>query len=146
MAATKLLAELCQQGVNFSVIDGRLRVNAPHGVLTPNLCADLIIFQPELLKLVPAMKEYRNLLRDAFTLQLGERDGSVSAETRDAVLEDEHEDFLDEQARLTDDLGPALAGVVYQVTGREWRAETSHCPWCDADGTCHEPAPRVDHT
>jgi tubulysin polyketide synthase-like protein len=140
-AATTILADLSRQGVNFSVIDGRLGVHAPHGVLTPKLFADLILFQSDLLKLVLAMNEYRNLLREAFELRHAQRDGAADAP--DVILAEE-DDFLDEQARLTDDLGPALAGVVYRVTGRAWRAETGHCPWCDADGTCHEPVPRLD--
>jgi TubC N-terminal docking domain len=142
MAATTLLAELCRQGVTFNITEGRLGVNAPHGVLTPRRYADLILLQPELVKLVPAMNEYRNLLREAFDLQRAQ--AGDADERPDAVLEVEREDFVDEQARLTDDLGPALASTVYHVTGREWRAETGHCPWCDADGACHEPFSRVD--
>jgi tubulysin polyketide synthase-like protein len=141
MAATTLLADLSRQGVSFSIVDGRLGVCAPHGVLTPTLLADLILHQAELVKLVPALNEYRNLLREAFDLQHGQRGGA--AERPDAATEEDG-DFLDEQARLTDDLGPVLASVVYHVTGRAWRTETGHCPWCDADGTCHEPAPRLD--
>jgi hypothetical protein len=38
--------------------------------------------------------------------------------------------LLDAEARLTDELGVALADAVRAQVAAEWSAETGRCPWC----------------
>ena len=133
MTATTLLVDFFKRGITLRVVGDRLGVKAPEGVLTADLRALLIKHKVELLEIVPVADEYRRLLRDGFNLLLGPLGPS----------NEECEVFLDEQARLIDDLGPELASAIYVITGREWRTTTSVCPWCDVDGTCHEPEPRT---
>lgn len=128
MTPSILLADLYRRGVALSVSGDRLGVQAPEGVLTPAVRGALEVHKLQLLELVALAAEYRTLLRDGFALLL--RPGGPSG--------DECEVFLDEQARVTDDLGPDLARTVYRITAREWREETGVCPWCDEGGECHE--------
>jgi hypothetical protein len=129
MTAAALLADLYRRGIAVRIDGDRLGVRAPDGVLTPEVRAALIAHKPQLLQLVAMAEEYRKLVRDGFNLLL--EPSGPSTEQREV--------YLDEQARLTDELGPRLATAIYLVVGREWRAQTSVCPWCDEEGRCHEP-------
>lgn len=135
MTASELLVDFFHRGIMLRVIGDRLGIKAPDGVLTPDLRAAVIKHKLELLEIVPVADEYRRLLCDGFNLLLG----------RLGPSNEECEVFLDEQARLIDELGPGLAAAIYVTTGREWRTLTSVCPWCDVDGACHEPEPRSGH-
>lgn len=121
MTPSILLADLYRRGVALSVKGDRIGVQAPEGVLTPAVRGALEVHKLQLLELVALASEYRILLRDGFALLL--RPGGPSAE--------ECEVFLDEQARVTDDLSPDLARTVYEMTAREWGEETGVFPSAD---------------
>lgn len=72
---------------------------------------------------------YRLLLRQGFELT---RQGAASP------IACAH--FLNEQARLIDELGPAAAREILQATARDWWRETGICPWCGETGEYHEVA------
>jgi TubC N-terminal docking domain len=135
MTATTLLADLYRRGASMRVNGDRLGVRAPDGVLTPDVRSAIIARKPELLQVVPLAESYRKRLSDAFNLLL-ERDG---------LSDEQHRHVLAEQARFTDELGPTLAEAIFLATGREWRTQTRVCPWCDAEGECHEPGGRTGH-
>jgi TubC N-terminal docking domain len=90
MTAATLLADLFRQGALVTVVTDRVRVEAPKGVLTPEIRAALAAHKTRLLCLLTFAGEYRDALLAA----------------SDAA------DSLDTQARLIDELGPALATVV----------------------------------
>jgi tubulysin polyketide synthase-like protein len=104
MTATILLAELYLQGASVSASGGRLRVEAPPGVLTASTREALATQKADILPLLPAVEEYCVLLRS-------DMDGSV---------------FLDAQARLIDELGPGLATVIRQAVARGAAAGLRH--------------------
>jgi hypothetical protein len=131
LTSSALLIYLYRRNVTLRAIGHRLGVTAPDGVLTPELRATLAAHKPRLLALLALAEEYRTLLRDAFACLAGDS----------APANEQWGEFLDEQARLTDELGPKLATEICLRVGREWRAETAICPWCDAIGDCHEPTP-----
>ncbi len=112
-AASALLADLCRQGVELKLTKDRLRIVAPVRALTPDIRAGLIEHKPELLGLIPMVEEYRTLLRRAMLLSSSRRGPSAEYCNR----------FLDEQARLVDDLGPSLASAVVLMTARLEQAQ-----------------------
>jgi hypothetical protein len=128
---TALLVDLYRRGVSLRPVGDRLEVTAPQGTLTRELRVALTAHKPRLLELLPLVEEYRALLRGAFALLAPDS----------PALTDDLRDYGEEQARLVDELGPVLAGQVCLMAGRQWRMETSVCPWCDAAGECHEPIP-----
>lgn len=71
---------------------------------------------------------YRLLLRQGFELT---RQGAAASQDACAT-------FLDQQARLTDEIGPARARLILRATARAWWAETGICPWCGDVGAYHE--------
>lgn len=97
MTAERLLAVLCSHGVSVTVNADRLRLEAPRGVLTPSIREALSTHKADLLRLLPAVEEYRDLLR--------------------SDVEDSF--FLDAQARLIDEMGPVLATAVRHAVERE---------------------------
>ena len=131
LTTTALLVDLYRRGVSLRPIGDRLEVTAPEGLLTRELRVALTAHKPRLLELLALADEYRALLRGAFALLAPDS----------APGNEEIQDFADEQARLVDELGPSLAGQICVMAGRQWRTETSICPWCDALGDCHEPKP-----
>jgi hypothetical protein len=129
LTATSLLVDLYRRGASLRPIGDRLEVTAPEGTLTRELRVALTAHKPRLIELLALADKYRALLRGAFALLAPES----------APAQDDLHDFSDEQARLVDELGPSLAGQICVMAGRQWRMETSICPWCDAVGDCHEP-------
>jgi tubulysin polyketide synthase-like protein len=135
MTATRLLADLYRQGATLRVNGDRLGVNAPQGVLTPDVRSAIAARKPELLQVVPLADAYRQTLCQAFN-RLLKKNGPSDAE---------HAAFLAEQARFIDELGPVLSAAIYLASGREWRERLDFCPWCDDDDVCHEPGGPTDH-
>jgi tubulysin polyketide synthase-like protein len=133
MTATTLLADLYSRGASLRVNGDRLGVKAPDGVLTPDIRSAIVACQPELLQVVPLAEMYRRTICDGFNLWL-QPEGPSDAD---------HAELIDEQARFMDELGPVLAAAIFLATGREWRTQVGVCPWCDADGDCHEPGGRT---
>jgi hypothetical protein len=85
------------------------------------LCQD----KPEVLKLLAYVDEYRALIRNAFAVMVH----TLSAKRGLSGL-------ADDQARLTDELGPTLATVIRDGEARQWREETGLCPVCADDASC----------
>jgi hypothetical protein len=125
----ELLSRLYREGAVVRVSEGRLRIKLSPTVLSSDLRQAIVTHKQKLVELLALADEYRTRLRAVFRVRAAVDDGS------DAV----YENFADEQARLTDELGPVLAREVYLITGRAWRKETTICPWCDENGDCDEP-------
>jgi hypothetical protein len=123
MSVSSLLAELWQRGVVLRLSDDRSRIVAPRHRLTPDLRARLTQDKPEILKLLGFVDEYRGLIRNAFAIML---DHASSQQGLRELAED--------QARLTDELGPALTAVIRDGEARQWRRETGLCPVCGDGG------------
>jgi hypothetical protein len=129
LSAAELLVRLYRQGVTLRVLGDRLRVKAPPAVLSQDLRQALTTHKPKLVELLAFADEYRTLLRNAFRF--------LATGSESTTEEDQR--FVDQQARLVDELGPALATEICLMTGRSWRKETAICPWCDEAGNCREP-------
>ena len=71
------------------------------------------------------MDEYRALLRNAFAIMV--HHSSAWKALRE---------FADDQARLMDELGPALACAIRAGEARPWHQETGPCPVCGDDNDC----------
>lgn len=93
MTAERLLVVLWSCNGAVSMSGDRLRVEAPRGILTPSIRDALATKKADLLRLLPAVAEYRTLLR---------------SDVDDSL-------FRDSQVRLIDELGPALATAVRQA-------------------------------
>ena len=93
MMAATLLADLFRQGALVTVVTDRVRVEAPKGVLTPEIRAALAAHKTDILCLLAFAGEYRDALLAA----------------------SEAADSLDTQARLIDELGPELAAAIREV-------------------------------
>jgi TubC N-terminal docking domain len=119
MSATRFLAELWQRGVVLRLNSDRSRIVVPRRHLTPELRARLAEDQPGLLQLTGFADDYRALIRNAFAVLI---DPGSSKPALDELAED--------QARLTDELGPALAGSIRDHEARQWARETGLCPVC----------------
>lgn len=61
MTATSLLTDLLRQGVSVAACDGRLRVEAPRGLLTPAIREALAAHKDSLIQLWAFAEEYRDL-------------------------------------------------------------------------------------
>lgn len=131
MTASSLLTDLCQRGVMPRLTEDRLRIMVPKDVLTADLRQTMLAVKPQLIRLLELADQYRRLLRQAFGATGGD---SPPARRR----------FGDEQARLVDELGPALAAAIVGLEARAWRDETGVCPACDGDGRCQECAGREE--
>jgi TubC N-terminal docking domain len=125
MSASSFLVDLWQRGVVLRLSDDRSNILAPGHRLSPQSRARLVQDKPELLKLLAYVDEYRALIRNAFAVMVH----TVSA--RRTLRE-----FADDQARLTDELGPALTSVIRDAEARQWRQETGLCPVCAEDNDC----------
>jgi len=125
MSASSFLVDLWQQGVVLRLSDDRTRILVPRNRLSPESRERLVQDRPEFLRLLAYVDEYRALIRNAFAVMVH----TLSA--RRALGE-----FADDQARLTDELGPALASVIRDAEARQWRRETGLCPVCAEDNDC----------
>ena len=93
--------------------------------LTAELRARLNDNKPELLELLGFVDEYRALIRNAFAVMV--HHASARAGLRA---------FAEDQARLTDELGPVLTAVIRDSEARQWRRDTGLCPVCGDDDDC----------
>ena len=125
MSASSLLAELWQRGVVLRLSDDRSRILAPPSSLTRELRSRLAQDKPQILKLLAYVEEYRGLIRNAFAILLDH------ASSQQGLRE-----LADDQARLTDELGPALASAIRDGEARRWRQETGRCPVCANETDC----------
>jgi hypothetical protein len=119
MSASRFLAELWQRGVVLRLNSDRSRIVVPRRRVTPEMRARLAQDQPEMLQLVAFADDYRTLIRNVFAILI---DPSSAREALD--------DLADDQARLTDELGPALASSIRDREARQWAQETGLCPVC----------------
>jgi len=126
MTASALLTDLCRRGVVLRLSEDRLRILIPKDALTPELREALVAVKPQMMGLIELADQYRRLLRDAFAERPTTRKEGAARRRQ----------FADEQARLVDDLGPALAGAVADMEARAWRADTGSCPTCEGSGQC----------
>ncbi len=125
MSASRFLADLWQRGVVLRLSADRDRILVPRRRLTPELQARLADDKPEFLKLLAYVDEYQALIRNAFAIML--HHGSSQKGLRE---------LADDQARLTDELGAALASAIRDGEARRWRKETGFCPVCSDARSC----------
>ena len=125
MSASSLLMHLWQQGVFLQLSDDRNRILAPRAQLTPELREQVKHDKPEILRLLGFVDEYRILIRNAFAVMVHH------AHPQEGLCA-----FDDEQAKLTDELGPALTSVIRDSEVRQWRQDTGLCPVCGEDNDC----------
>jgi TubC N-terminal docking domain len=126
MSASRFLLDLCRQGVILRLSDDRTRVLAPRAKLTPELRERLKHDKTEIVKLLGFVDDYRVLIRNAFAVMVHH------ASARKGLRA-----FAEEQAQLTDELGPALTAVIRDSEARQWRRDTGLCPVCgDDDKDC----------
>jgi hypothetical protein len=126
---SSLLLHLYRAGAAVAIVDDRLEVSAPEGVLTPEIHHVLAARKARLFALLTFADEYRAVLRHAF---FGGTSGS-------ATPPEAARDLLDEQTRLIDELGPALADHICSVTRRQWQAEMPVDPWGEMPGAPDDP-------
>ena len=124
---SSVLLHLYRVGATIVIAGDRLEVTAPDGTLTREINDVLVTRKTRLFDLLAFVDEYRTLLRRAFAC------GSSGF----ATPPEDARDLLDDQTRLIDELGPALAAQICSMTGRQWQQETSSNPWDDASGTSH---------
>jgi hypothetical protein len=125
MSSSSFLVDLWRRGVVLRLSHDRSNILVPRNRLSPQSRARLVQDKSELLKLLAYVDEYRALIRNAFAVMVH----TVSA--RRTLRE-----FADDQARLTDELGPALTSVIRDAEARQWRRETGLCPVCAEDNDC----------
>jgi hypothetical protein len=125
MSASKFLADLWQRGVVLRLSADGSRILVPRSRLTPELQTRLADDKPEILKLLAYVDEYAALVRNAYAIMLDH--GS----SRQGLRE-----LADDQARLMDELGTALASAIRDDEARRWREETGLCPVCRDEETC----------
>jgi hypothetical protein len=119
------LADLWQQGVVLRLSADRARIVAPRHRLPAESRARLAQNEREILRLLVCAEEYRALIRNAFAIML------EHASSQQGLRE-----LADDQARLTDELGPALATAIRDDEARQWQRETGLCPVCGDEETC----------
>lgn len=125
MSASQFLADLWERGVVLRLSADGSRILVPRSRLTPALQARLADDKPEFLKLLACVDEYAALVRNAFAIMLDH--GS----SRQGLRE-----LADDQARLVDELGTALASAIRDGEARRWRQQTGVCPVCGDEETC----------
>jgi hypothetical protein len=125
MSVSSFLADLWQRGVVLRLSEDRNRILVPRRKLSPELRERLAHDKPEIVKLLTYVDEYRALIRNAFAIMV-HHSSAVKA----------LREFADDQARLTDELGPALASAIRDGEARQWRQETGLCPVCGDDSDC----------
>ena len=125
MNTSSFLAELWQRGVVLRLSDDRSRILVRRSQVSPELRARLAQDKPEIIKLLAFVDEYRALIRNAFAIMV------QSAATHSGLSV-----FIEDQARLTDELGVALTSAIRDGEARQWRRETGLCPVCGDEDTC----------
>ena len=124
-----LLLHLYRVGATIAIVGDSLEVTAPDGVLTPDIHQAVAERKVRIFPLLTFADEYREVLRRAFAH--GTSGSAASPEDARASLDD--------QARLIDELGLALAAHVAWMAGRQWQNETSIWPWDDATDASPDP-------
>ena len=125
MSTCTFLAELWQRGVVLRLSEDRNRILVQRSHLNPELRQRLVNDKPEILKLLAYVDEYQALIRNAFAIM------AHHSSAPKALLE-----FADEQARLTDELGPTLTVAIRDDEARQWQKETGLCPVCGDEEDC----------
>lgn len=125
MSPSRFLANLWQRGVVLRLSDDRSRIMVRRSQLTPELREQLVKDKPAILQLLALGEEYRALIRNAFAVMVD------STSARSGLQE-----LADDQARLTDELGARLAGIIRDSEARQWRQETGLCPVCGDEESC----------
>jgi hypothetical protein len=125
MSTSSFLADLWQRGVVLRLSEDRRRILAPSSRLSPELRARLTQDKPEIVKLLGFVDEYQALIRNAFAVMVHH------ASARKGLRA-----FAEDQARLTDELGPTLASIIRNGEARRWLRDTGLCPVCGDDETC----------
>jgi hypothetical protein len=105
--------------------EDRRRILAPSSRLSPELRARLTQDKPEIVKLLGFVDEYQALIRNAFAVMVHH------ASARKGLRA-----FAEDQARLTDELGPTLASIIRDGEARRWLRDTGLCPVCGDDESC----------
>lgn len=125
MSASSFLADLWQRGVVLRLSDDRSRIMVRRSQLTPELRQQLVNEKAAILKLLAFGEEYRALIRNAFAVMV-DRDSAPRG----------LQELVDDQARLTDELGAVLAWAIRDGEARQWRRETGLCPVCGDEESC----------
>ena len=125
MSTSSFLADLWQRGVVWRLSEDRRRILAPSSRLSPELRARLTQDKPEIVKLLGFVDEYQALIRNAFAVMVHH------ASARKGLRA-----FAEDQARLTDELGPTLASIIRDGEARRWLRDTGLCPVCGDDESC----------
>ena len=125
MSTSSFLADLWQRGVVLRLSEDRRRILTPSSRLSPELRARLAQDKPEIVKLLGFVDEYQALIRNAFAVMVHH------ASARKGLRA-----FAEDQARLTDELGPALASIIRDGEARRWLRDTGLCPVCGDDESC----------
>jgi len=125
MSASGFLADLWQRGVVLRLSEDRSRILVRRSQVSPALRERLAHDKPEILKLLGYVDEYRVLICNAFAVMVHH------ASARTGLLA-----FADDQARLTDELGPALVSAIRDAEARRWRRDMDLCPVCGDEMDC----------
>jgi TubC N-terminal docking domain len=136
MSASSFLADLWQRGVVLRLSEDGSRILVRRSQVSPELRERLAHNKPEILKLLGYVDEYRALICNAFAVMVHHASARKGLRV-----------FADDQARLTDELGPALASVIRDAEARRWKRDMGLCPVCGDDGDCdmcREPVPPAD--
>jgi hypothetical protein len=122
MSTSSFLADLWQRGVVLRLSEDGSRILVRRSQIGPETRARLTQDKIEILKLLGYVDEYRGLIRNAFAIM-------VQSEATHSGLSA----FAEDQARLTDELGPTLTLAIRDVEARQWTRETGLCPVCGGD-------------
>ena len=125
MSVSGFLADLWQRGVVLRLSEDRNRILVSRRQLSPALRERLVHDKPEIVKLLTYVDEYRALIRNAFAIMVHHPSAWMALR-----------EFADDQARLTDELGPALTSAIRDGEARQWRQETGLCVVCGDDNDC----------
>jgi hypothetical protein len=126
--------------------DGDALVLAPRGVVPPALRAELIAAKSAVLEVLRERQprpgyEFNERTGPAdltaANRQILRRLFALVAEAGEAAPDACHV-ALQEELRLIDDLGPALAAQLRRGEARRWRAAVGACPYCGEAGTFHD--------
>ena len=125
MSVSSFLADLWQRGVVLRLSEDRNRILVPRRQLSPELRERIAHDKSEIVKLLAYVEEYRALIRNAFAIMVHHSSAWMALR-----------EFADDQARLTDELGPALTSAIRDGEARQWRQETGLCVVCGDDNDC----------
>lgn len=125
MSVSSFLADLWQRGVVLRLSEDRNRILVPRRQLSPELRERLVHDKPEIVKLLTYVDDYRALIRNAFAIMVHHPSAWMALR-----------EFAGDQAKLTDELGPALTSAIRDGEARQWRQETGLCPVCGDDNDC----------